>query len=99
LELPVDFQSTEAAETALDACGAAEAGTESRSEASASDAESSPAASSGCEASLSLSLSSEDASILNEFRVLTRAGARDLEVESVSETFLEDGVLVPGEVD
>jgi hypothetical protein len=72
---------------------------ESRSKASASDAESSAAAaSSGTDASLSLSLSSDDASILNEFRVLTTAGARDLEAAGVSEPFLE-GVLVPGDVD
>jgi hypothetical protein len=36
---------------------------------------------------------------LKEFRVLTTAGARDLEAEEVSAPFLEEGVLVPGEVD
>jgi hypothetical protein len=69
----------------------------SRSEAS-SDAESSAAAESSC-CEKSLSLSSDEASILKVFRVLTTAGARDLEAAGASELFLEEGVLVPGDVD
>ena len=99
LEPPVDFHSAVGAAAAAAAAAELWAAAEAGADASLSDAESSAAAaSSGCDASLSLS--SDEASILNEFRVFTTAGARDLEAEGASEApFLEEGVVVPGDVD